>query len=329
MATDSRPSTKYESPAAATLTALRDMIRPRRDIDEVGPEHRLDGHHVVITGASQGLGRATAHALAARGATLTVVGRRPPDALAEELRQVSGQPCRALGCELSDLDEVRTLADRLAGGAPVNTLILNAGMMVNATCLTAQGFEEMFAVHFAANVVLLSRLRATETLASPDGATPPALIVVSSEAHRSAPDTSLESFEEPPRFGMRDGLKWYGHSKFLMLAYSLGLARTQTADSEGLAVHTLCPGPIASSIAREAPAWVRPLAGSAMRLLFNSPEKAACPVVYFACSPDAAGTTGDYLHMRARKTPDPRVLEAAVQDQITARAAELFAPWLG
>jgi NAD(P)-dependent dehydrogenase (short-subunit alcohol dehydrogenase family) len=263
-----------------------------------------------------------------RGAELTITGREPPRDLAHELSRHGGAEAHALGVELTDLDRVAALADALAAGPPIHALVLNAGMYARRPRVSPQGFEEMFATHFAANVVLIRRLHAAGAFSRTEDGNPPRVILVSSESHRSSPPLDLESFERVPTFGLRDGAKWYGHSKLLMLAWLRGFAADNPPDTnDGLAVHALCPGPIASNIARESPRWVRPLLGPVMRAFFNSPDEAALPVVYFAASPDAPATDG-YLHMQAIKKPDPRALDAAVQRRIRERSEKLFAPWL-
>ncbi len=326
MATE--PSTAHQGPIAATITALRDLLRPRRDVPRPGPELRLEGQHAVITGASRGLGEAIARDFARRGAALTLTGRAPPEALAATLGRTSGEDARALGVELSDLDRVVELADRLAEGPPVHLLVLNAGMYAARPRVSPQGFEEMFAVHFAANAVLLRRLHAAGVFSSAPDGTPARVILVSSESHRSAPPLDLEAFERVPSFGLSDGTKWYGHSKLLMLAWLRAFAAEHPPGAEhGLAVHALCPGPMATEIAREAPTWTRPLIHPVMRLLFNGAEQATLPVIHFAVSPDAPETNG-YLHMQAIVEPDGRALDEEVQARLRQRSEELFADWL-
>lgn len=90
---------------------------------------RLDGAVAVVTGASTGIGAATACALAARGATVVIVARRPP-----ELAEVAARIAREGGaahCVAADLTEagaaehvVRETFDELGG---IDMLINNAG----------------------------------------------------------------------------------------------------------------------------------------------------------------------------------------------------------
>ena len=68
-----------------------------------------------------------------------------------------------------------------------------------------------------------------------------------------------------------------------------------------MAVHSLCPGAVATKIAREAPQSIQWLIGPFMRTLFRSPEAAIKPIIYLACAADAGQRTGMYLHCMQEK----------------------------
>ena len=68
-----------------------------------------------------------------------------------------------------------------------------------------------------------------------------------------------------------------------------------------VAVHALCPGPINSAIAREAPLLLKPLLAPVMQVFFASPARAAAPVIYLCCPAAAGQRTGIYLHMMPEK----------------------------
>lgn len=120
---------------------------------------RLDGRHVVITGANSGIGRAATEVLAGLGARVTMVCR---DAARGELAR--GELAAAIGrddlltverCDLSRLDDVAALAARLT--TSIDVLIHNAGLLPAARTDTADGLELTWATHVA-GPHLLTRL---------------------------------------------------------------------------------------------------------------------------------------------------------------------------
>ena len=114
-----------------------------------------------------------------------------------------------------------------------------------------------------------------------------------------------------------------------MLTFATELGRRlTTAHGPSVAVHGLCPGPIASAITRDAPAAVQPVIDAALRRLFQSPEKAAGPVIYLATAPELAGETGWYLHLMRRKAASPAATDGQNGQLLWERGEALLAAWL-
>jgi len=99
--------------------------------------HRY-GPWAVVTGASDGIGRAFAHQLAASGLNLVLVARREPvlQALAAELQQSHGVQCRVMALDLADLEAVHRLADSTAA-LDVGLLVAAAGFGTSGPLLEA------------------------------------------------------------------------------------------------------------------------------------------------------------------------------------------------
>ena len=120
----------------------------------------LAGKHALVCGASEGIGRATAFALASRGSSVTVLSRRQDrlDALVAELpRLAAGQIHRALS---SDVTETSTLGERvrrLCAGAPVHILVNNTAGPPGGAAHSAEpvAYLSVFQQHLIANQVLL------------------------------------------------------------------------------------------------------------------------------------------------------------------------------
>jgi NAD(P)-dependent dehydrogenase (short-subunit alcohol dehydrogenase family) len=144
-------------------------------IDDIGDQ---TGRVALVTGASGGVGRETARALARRGATVVLAGRDRTRTAAAAAH--IGPAAQALPLDLADLSSVRSAArEFLTRHDRLDLLINNAGVMVPPFGRTTDGFETQLGVnhlgHFALTGLLLDRLRATPSAR---------VVTVSSNAHK-------------------------------------------------------------------------------------------------------------------------------------------------
>lgn len=314
------PSSRHTTVVGATFAGITDLFR-RRPTLPLAAGDRLDGRTALVTGSSRGLGLGVAKRVAALGATTWLGARSRREEAVAEVRAAAGHG-RVFGVPLELTDPVsqralvRTLADE---GVVLDVLILNAGVVPMEGRASPAGLDLMFHVNFLANVALVDALLAAGVLrgGERDGRRP-RVVIVGSEAHRSAGPLDLEAPGAFVPYGTGGVLAKYGDSKRYLHTWAVELGRR--LEEPGIAVHHLCPGAIASDIAREAPAWSRPLLGVVMRAFFQSPDKAAGPVVWLAAAEAVEGRTGVYLHLTEEKlsadeTRDPvvgaRLWEAA------------------
>jgi thioester reductase-like protein/short-subunit dehydrogenase involved in D-alanine esterification of teichoic acids len=127
-----------------------DPDRARRD-DPRGP---LVGRHVIITGASSGIGRASAIAVARRGATVFALARNGEalDELVEEIRADGGQ-AHAFACDITDSASVEhTVKDILGRFDHVDYLVNNAGRSIRRSVVNStdrlHDYERVMAVNY-------------------------------------------------------------------------------------------------------------------------------------------------------------------------------------
>ena len=119
----------------------------------------LLGKHALVCGASAGIGRASALALAARGASVTVLARRAErlEALLPVLLEAGAASARALPADLDDRDALAASVQALVGAAgPVHILVNNAGGPPGGPLLDAT--EEAFLTAFSRHVLASHRL---------------------------------------------------------------------------------------------------------------------------------------------------------------------------
>ncbi len=154
--------------------------------------HALRGKDVVVTGASSGLGIATAEGLARLGARVHLVVRnteKGEKARAEMLEAVPGADLRLWRCDVSDLDDVRRFAGELSAAHPVlHGLVHNAGVMPPERSESAQGHELSLAVHVLGPVLM------TDLLVGPLSAGHGRVVTVTSGGMytQALPDDDLE-----------------------------------------------------------------------------------------------------------------------------------------
>ncbi|MFO7563750.1 MAG: SDR family NAD(P)-dependent oxidoreductase [Enhygromyxa sp.] len=314
----------HDTPLRATLAGLRDLLRPRARL-QLGDDERLEGRTVMITGGNRGLGLGVAELLAGRGARLILACRSGGPEAAAALRSATGNPkIEALPVDLSERASVAALVDTLAARElRLDRLVLNAAVIPLESRTSAAGLDLMFHVNFLAAVDLVEQLLARELIGSAVPGSPARIVVVSSEAHRSGEPQPLDRLGEPERYGTSGVLARYGRSKLYLTSYAWALGGA--LDPAQIGVFVLCPGAVASDLAREAPRWMGALLRPTMKLLFQAPKVAAEPVAWLCCARELDGQTRRYLHMHTPKSPAAWAIELRNHEALRAAARELLA----
>jgi retinol dehydrogenase 12 len=264
----------------------------------------MDGKVCVVTGATSGIGKATAVTLARLGATVVLVGRDRgrTEAAAAEISSVSASPPRAEIADLASLEQVRELAGRLAGLERIDVLVNNAGLVLGERRTTLDGFEHVFALNHLAPFLLTSLLLPKLTASAPAR-----VVTVTSDAHSAA---RLDLSDPNLEHGW-DSWRSYANSKLANILFTRELARR--LDGTGVTANCAHPGVVRTGFGREARPLLR-LGVTIARPFMASPERGADTIVYLASSPDVADETGGYYVKRQRREPS-----AAARDDTAAR----------
>ncbi|HUO48246.1 MAG TPA: SDR family NAD(P)-dependent oxidoreductase [Acidimicrobiales bacterium] len=269
--------------------------------DEVLEGMDLSGRRFVVTGAASGLGRESARALAAHGASVTLLARsrdRAEGALAEVGAMVPGADLQAGVADLGDLSSIRAFADTyLAGHDTVDVLINNAGVMACPFGRTADGFETQFGTNHLGHFLLTALLY--PAIARGDG---PRVVTLTSAGHSRA-DVDLED----PNFEHSEYTPWeaYGRAKTANALFARELARR--AGPSGLQSYAVHPGGIVTDLGRhltdelihEMADFARrrsaAVTGEPRNMHFKTVEAGAATQVWAATTPELAGNNGAYL----------------------------------
>lgn len=323
--TESKQS-HYKSPVKATITGIRDLFKKHVPAGELKNTDRLDGKRVVITGSSSGLGFATTVDMAKRGAEVVMAVRSGIPSKGEQVKTLSGSDkVSMLFVDLSDTDSINKFAHQLKEKYnTIDILVCNAAIVPKKSHMTKQGLEQMFMVNYFAKFLLVNRLLDLGIFNRTKGQIP-RIIFVSSESHRNPKTFDLDGFGEYRDFKIGKTMELYGHYKLLLTTFANELSRRlNPGDRTDYSVFALCPGPVNSNIAREAPKIFQPLLKFIFSIFFRSPEKACEPVVYFAASQDVEGKPIDYFFLMSRKEMDDKATDPAHGKQLWEKSAELM-----
>ena len=299
-----------DNPFRATWAGITNAFLRGDPVGALREDMRLDGGAALVTGASSGLGFAIAVELARRGARVYGAARTATPELTARLRAAAGvEHIEMLPVDLADLRSIDALLDTLAArGVELELVVCNAALVPTRDHRTPQGLEQMFVVNYLSKQALIQGLLARELIPSgADRARRPRILLVSSEAHRGAKLRSPASFPDYEAFPLGEVLARYGTYKLALTVFAQDLA--QRLEPAGIAVHSLCPGAVNTKVAREAPAWSKPLLRVAFRLFFQAPSKAAKPALFLCLAPELEGQSGIYLHQWVLKEPDPRACD--------------------
>lgn len=253
----------------------------------------MRGKTVVVTGANAGIGKATAAAIADRGARVILACRSEArgEAARSELLCKNGRCIELMRLDLADFASIRAFADALARRTDrLDALVNNAGILGRRRAETAQGFELTFGVNYLGTFLLtLSLLPLLEKAGQGR------IVMMSSVAHKwqDVRFDDLNFTRGYSRFAA------YGQSKLCNLLFTRALAQKLKARGSRVTVNAVHPGMVASDIVvnRKTGAfrWVARL----MRLFFISCEEGADTSVFLTCDPSLGNTSGEYFVRRA------------------------------
>ena len=276
----------------------------------------MQGKVCMVSGATSGIGKATALGLAQMGATVVMVSRDRArgEAAQSEIKTKSGNNAvDLLIADLSSQQSVRRLAENFKRNyTQLHVLINNAGVFMLTRRETVDGLEMTFAVDYLAPFLL------TNLLLDVLKASAPARIVnVSSESHEAG---YIKMDDLQAKKGYRP-MRVYGQAKLALVLFTYELARR--LQGTGVTANCLHPGLVATNIAQR-DLW--PIARTAAKLVLFfgiSPEEGAKTSIYLASSSDVEGVTGKYFVKSIPKRSTPISYDESLQQQLWEESAKL------
>jgi len=267
------------------------------------------GKNCFITGATNGIGKETAIAMAAQGMHLFLMVRNPAkgEEVKKEIIKLTGNNNIELFIgDLASLTDVRRVAaEFLAKKIPLHLLINNAGVMNIKRELTVDGFEGMFGVNhlapFLLTMLLLDNLKASA---------PSRIVNVASDAHRFVSGLNFDDLQtEHSPF---KAMKIYGASKLCNIYFTRVLAKK--LEGTQVTVNALHPGWVGTGLGANN-GWVGKIIIPLQKPFARSPAKGAESSIYLSLSNDVNGVSGKYYFNCKEHRPS----KAGCDDQAAQR----------
>jgi NAD(P)-dependent dehydrogenase (short-subunit alcohol dehydrogenase family) len=273
----------------------------------------------LITGATSGIGKAAAFALAKKNYELIFIGRNEEKAkkVCYEIKKKTGNDSvKYFVCDLSLLQEVRSTAGKIKNDYErIDVLINNAGAKILRHQLTKDGIELTLATnhlgHFILTLSLMGLLKRSQSAR---------IINVSSGAHYVS-DGVIENILTADHY---DGRRQYANSKLANVLFSYALA--DKLKGSGIVANAVDPGGVATNFSRNNGLrhWLKHRIYYLKKRQLLTPEQGAATLVFLASANDVTGITGKYFNDLKEKKSSDISYDKALQDKIWEFSAGLI-----
>jgi len=262
---------------------------------------------ILVTGSTDGIGKATAAELLSHGAAVIIHGKCEKEVQVtqrELARRSGGERPDTVIADFSDMDQIRQMAADLSSRySSLNVLINNAGTYQKNRRLTGQGIELTFAVNYLAPFLLTGLLLPLLRKGSPAR-----IVTVASSAHE---DVDRIDWNDLPAWYHYRAWDAYALSKFADITFTYMLAREIAGT--GVTANCLHPGVTNTRI----------LKASFPGLSGISPEEGAQTSVYLALSPRLTTISGRYFDEKKAVPSSKLTRNRTVQERLWKLAADL------
>lgn len=252
------------------------------------------GKRVLITGATNGIGKQAALELAKMGADIVIVGRDEIKTrkVRIDLKTLSGSSkIDLLVADLTSMDEIRRIAAEFSARHDrLDVLLNNAGASFSTYQTSADGYEMTLALNHL-SYYLLTNLLLDVLKRTAERHGEARIINVSSSAHKAATADGLVLNEASNQRRFR-AFRVYGESKLANVLFTYELARR--LEDTAVTVNAVHPGLVNTGFGDNMTGLMRPVFKLMKTLGGRSPQKGAETLVYLASSPDVRGLSAKY-----------------------------------
>lgn len=245
----------------------------------------MTGKVCIVTGSNSGIGKETTFALAAMDATVIMVVRnqeRGQKALDEIVSQTGNQSISLMVCDFSSIASISSFAAEFKKRySRLDVLINNAGAEFVKRQVTAEGFEQTFAVDYLASFLLTHEL--LELLKA---SAPSRIVNVSSGLAKNG-KVDFNDLQNEKNY---NGMQAYSNAKLMVMMWTYELSRRLAGS--GVTVNVLMPGFVATNLGKNSGSRKSAIMFAMVRPMQISAKKGAETSVFLASADEVKGVTG-------------------------------------
>ena len=279
---------------------------------------------VVITGATSGLGRATAIQLAQKGAFVVIIARSNTKAneVIKEIKKEGGKG-QFIIADLSSMKDTKEAAESINKIVDrLDVLINNAGAYFPKYRETSEGFESTLALNYLSPFLLTHHLiEQMEQTTSEIGRS--RIINISSTMHKRPILWDDLNYKETTY----NSSLAYEHTKHLLTSFTYYLSKQ--LKETGITVNCIHPGFVKTALVQsDFPFAMNVIVPIVFLLIGETPEQAADTPVWLALSNEGKGINGEYIHHRKVKKSWPPTRNENAQTRLYNVTQSMLGEWL-
>lgn len=281
---------------------------------------------ILITGANEGIGLATAKRLAEKGCRLILAcrdERKGMNAAGAIAKKTGNQQSLVIPMDLADLSSVASAAEFILTEHPkLDVLINNAGVFSNKLQFTKEGYELQFGVNHLGHFLLTNLLMPALQCPLEGGR----IINISSAAHFHG-KLDFDNFCGEKGEKNYDGMRAYAQSKLANVLFTQELSRRFAGEVTANSLH---PGVVATRLANKHSNVFVSTIWNLYKPFARKPNKGADTSVYLAISPEVREVSGRYFDQcQCVKRPAPIAKDADLAAKLWTYSKAAVAPFLG
>ena len=249
----------------------------------------VNNKNILITGATSGIGRESALALAKMGANITFIARNKLKAenLLTDINKISNGQNSFIIADLSSQEDIKIASEKyIDKNISLDVLLNNAGLINFKRNETIDGFEETFAInhlaYFSLTNLLLDKIKESNSAR---------IVNVSSAAHQFVKRMNFNDIHSKKSY---KPFQVYGYTKLANILFTKKLS--SILESEKITVNSLHPGVVGTSFGQNNSNNLNKVLSFIAKPFMRTSEKGAETSIYLCSSPDVSDISGQYFY---------------------------------